>query len=193
MNALLVSALCATALNVQSLEVKKDTIDKYFIDRKEITDFNGRQLEGKTISMYFFAYQKEGDVVNRLHIIKTEEKNISINPKASSVQSPKTEMLTVVDGKEMSAEKLSEIKAEEIVSIDVHKPGSKVAESYGKKGAKGVMVIVTKAAKKEDILIYIVDGKRVSAEVANKISSEGVASMKIDKRSGSSVIEITTK
>ena len=45
MKAILLSLLCTLALNVQSMEIKKDTIDKYVIDKQVIERFNGRQLE----------------------------------------------------------------------------------------------------------------------------------------------------
>ena len=68
MKAILLSLLCTLALNVQSMEIKKDTIDKYVIDKQVIERFNGRQLEGKTISKYIIAYKNAGNVVEKNHI-----------------------------------------------------------------------------------------------------------------------------
>ena len=52
MKALLLSVFCALVMNVQAMEIKKDTIDQYIIDKKVIERFDGTQLEGKTILKY---------------------------------------------------------------------------------------------------------------------------------------------
>ena len=55
MKALLLSVFCALVMNVQAMEIKKDTIDQYIIDKKVIERFDGTQLEGKTILKYIMA------------------------------------------------------------------------------------------------------------------------------------------
>ena len=56
MKTILLSLFCLLALNVKGQEIKKDTIDRYLIDKQVIERFDGSQLEGKTISKYMIAY-----------------------------------------------------------------------------------------------------------------------------------------
>ena len=79
MGTILLSAFCALALNVQSTEIKKDTIDKYVIDKQVVERFDGTQLEGKTISKYIIAYKYAGHVVEKTHVIFTEAASSSVN------------------------------------------------------------------------------------------------------------------
>ena len=82
MKAILLSVLCTLTLNVQSMDVKKDTINKYVIDKQVIERFDGTQLEGKTISKYIIAYRNVGNVVEKNHVIITENKSFSLNGKS---------------------------------------------------------------------------------------------------------------
>lgn len=190
MKMVLLSAFCTLALNVQAMEVKKDTIDKYVIDKQVIERFDGTQLEGKTISKYIVAYKNVGNVIEKNHIIITEEQGTTFNGKPVKIM--KYEGLIIIDGKEATINDLSRLKADEIAKMENYKTGSKVAESYGEKGKKGVIMITTKANKASG-MIYMIDGKRVEKSEVDKLSRDRIASMKIDKKEGASVIEITTK
>lgn len=214
MGTMLLSAFCALALNVQSIEIKKDTIDKYVIDKQVIKRFNGTQLEGKTISKYIIAYEDAGHVVEKTHVIFTEAASTSVNSGTpvkiqlkrkeddavgnmiinlgTPVNGIKYEALVVVDGKEMSPSDFRKMDAKEIFSMTVYKADSKVAKSYGEKGKKGVLWVTTKANKTSEN-IYIIDGRRVDKSEINKLSPDQIASMSVNKKEGNSVIEIRTK
>ena len=196
MGTILLSAFCALALNVQSIEIKKDTIDKYVIDKQVIERFNGSQLEGKTISKYIIAYKDEGNVVEKTHIIYTDSTNSPVGNMIVNLDKPvngqKLETLIVVDGKEMSPSDFSKMDAKEIFSMTVYKADSKVAKSYGEKGRNGVWWITTKANKTSEN-IYIFDGRRVDKSEMDKLSPDRIASMIVNKEEGNSVIEIRTK
>lgn len=63
--------------------------------------------------------------------------------------------LIIVDGKETSSEDFAKLKpessaeyAERFASMEIFKPGSKEAKSYGEKGRNGVIIVKTKGAKK---------------------------------------------
>ena len=63
--------------------------------------------------------------------------------------------LIIVDGKETSPEDFAKLKpessaeyAEKFASMEIFKPGSKEAKSYGEKGRNGVIIVKTKAGKK---------------------------------------------
>ena len=215
MGTILLSAFCALALNVQSTEIKKDTIDKYVIDKQVVERFDGTQLEGKTISKYIIAYKDAGHVVEKTHVILTEAASSSVNLVGSPVNirmkrteddavgrmiinlgTPvngiKYEALIVVDGKEMSPSDFSKMDAKEIFSMTVYKADSKVAKSYGEKGKNGVWWITTQANKTSEN-IYFIDGRRVDKSEMDKLSPDRIASMIVNKEEGNSVIEIRTK
>ena len=60
-----------------------------------------------------------------------------------------TNPIVVVDGKEVSNEKLEKIDPTKIANITVLKAGSKAAKSYGEKGKNGVILVTTKAGGKK--------------------------------------------
>lgn len=201
MGTLLLSAFCALALNFQSAEIKKDTIHKYVIDKQVVENFNGTQLEGKTISKYIIAYKDVGNVVEKNHVIFTGNKTLSISsPGTKDILNGSInkinnyEGLIVVDGKEINRNELNGVvKTGDMVSVDIHKPGSKVADSYGEKGKKGVLMIKTKAGKGNNGIIYFIDGKRVEKTEVDKLLPGKIASIRVNKEDGNSVIDITIK
>ena len=190
MKTILLSVLCTLTLNVQSMEVKKDTIDKYVIDKQIIERFDGTQLEGKTISKYIIAYKNVGNMVEKNHIIITEKHGITLNGKPVKIM--KYEGLIIIDGKEATTNELSQLKAEEIAKMENYKAGSKVAESYGEKAEKGVLWITTKNNKTSEN-IYFIDGRRAEIDEVDKLSPNKIASIKVNKKEGNSVIEVITK
>lgn len=191
MRTILFTVFCALVLNVQAYEIKKDTIDRYIIDKQVVARFNGSQLEGKTISKYMIAYKTVGNVVERNHVIYTGSNKISLNTNGYPSKI-KYEGLIIVNGKEVSNESLGSLKTEDIANMEIYKPGSKVANTYGEKGKNGVMMITTKA-RKDMSNIYIIDGVRAKKADVDKLSPNKIASMSVDKREGISVIEIKTK
>ena len=190
MGTILLSAFCALALNMQSVEIKKDTIDKYVIDKQVIERFNGRQLEGKTISKYIIAYKDAGNVVEKMHFILTGNESVSFSN--TPIKQSKYEGLVIVDGKEMSSDDFSKMNAKDIASMKVYKAGSKVAESYGETGKNGVLWITTKANKTSEN-IYFIDGRRVEKGEVDKLSPDRIASVSVNKEEGNSVVLVVTK
>lgn len=190
MKTILLSLLCLLALNVKGQEIKKDTIDRYLIDKQVIERFDGSQLEGKTISKYMIAYKHIGNIVEKNHIIITEKEGIPMNGKPVKIM--KYEGLIIVDGKETAFNDISNLKADEIASMEIYKADSKVAKSYGEKGKNGVMMITTKTNKTLGN-IYFIDGERVKKEDVDKLSPNKIASMNVSKKEGVSVVDIVTK
>ena len=194
MNKILLLALCIFAFNVQSAEVKQDTIHKYVIDKQVVTDFNGTQLEGKTISKYIIAYKNEGKKVIKNHVIYTEKPTITLQStdQANSLRD-KSNAIIIVDGKEMSQTDFQNIKPENIAGVVIHKAGSEVAKSYGKKGEQGVVMVTTNANKDKGDPTYIIDGKVATRKDLDKLSPEKIASINVNRKEGNGVITITTK
>ena len=100
--------------------------------------------------------------------------------------------LIIVDGKEMTFNDISNLKTDEIASMEIYKADSKVAKSYGEKGKNGVMMITTKTNKTLGN-IYFIDGERVKKEDVDKLSPNKIASMNVSKKEGVSVVDIVTK
>ena len=190
MKTILLSLFCVLALNVKGQEIKKDTIDRYLIDKQVIERFDGSQLEGKTISKYMIAYKHIGNIVEKNHIIITEKEGIPMNGKPVKIM--KYEGLIIVDGKETAFNDISNLKADEIASMEIYKADSKVAKSYREKGKNGVMMITTKTNKTLGY-IYFIDGERVKKEDVDKLSPNKIASMNVSKKEGVSVVDIVTK
>lgn len=195
MRTILLSLFCAFVLNAQSVEVKKDTVDKYVIDKQVIENFDGTQLEGKTISKYMIAYKDARSFVEKIHVIFTIEKSVTINSALTGdLNGAVFEGLIIVDGKEIERKELGNIiKTEDIANVNVFKPGSKIADSYGEKGKNGVLMITTKEGNSVSSNIYFIDGKRVDESEVHKLSSDKIANMTVKKEEGASVIYIVKK
>lgn len=181
------TALCAVAIGTQA-KVANDTIDKYIIDKQPIERFDGSQLEGKRISKYMIAYKQGKGVVEKHHVIYTGDeagKTFTIEGDANGpiVVSKMLGPLIIVDGKEMTHEGLSMIKSEDVASVNVFKPGSEIANSYGEKGNKGVIMVTTKSANVTIVSdpLVIVDGKEISKKELEKINPNDITHMEVIK------------
>lgn len=204
MGVFLLSALCAMFFNTHNEEIRKDTIDRYVIDKQIVENFDGTQLEGKTISKYIIAYKDAGNVVERKHVIFTHKNSLTIGNVAinsttkgnyldgnSLVSGDVFSGIFIVDGKETSVHELVNV-ANDIEHINVFKPGSDVAKSYGEKGNNGVIVVTTKTNKNGGHICFV-DGRRVEKSEVDKLSSDKIESMTVKKEEGTSVIYIVTK
>lgn len=204
MGVFLLSALCAMFFNTHNEEIRKDTIDRYVIDKQIVENFDGTQLEGKTISKYIIAYKDAGSVVERKHVIFTHKNsltigNVAINSTTSRnyldgnslVRGDVFSGIFIVDGKETSVHELVNV-ANDIEHINVFKPGSDVAKSYGEKGNNGVIVVTTRTNKNGGHICFV-DGRRVEKSEVDKLSSDKIESMTVKKEEGTSVIYIVTK
>ena len=153
MRTILLTALCAITIGTQA-KVANDTIDKYIIDKQPVEHFDGSQLEGKRISKYMIAYKQGKGVVERHHVIYTgdeAEKAFTIEGDADGpiVVSKALGALVIIDGEEMTREGLSMIKSEDIAHVEVIKDTDLAAKQWGSKGLNGVIIVTTKAGKKD--------------------------------------------
>ena len=170
MNTIILSSLCALALNVSARPAMPDTVDRYVVDDVKIEKFDGSQLVGKTVRTYdiTIAEDESGKTVYRVHDIHTA-KNIRyyyadvpentgvphvdrINELMAKVKELENNLpvmgtlsgaLCIVDGKETELDTAS-LKTEDIISVIIRKPGSKEALAYGDKGKNGVVFIATR-------------------------------------------------
>lgn len=78
------------------------------------------------------------------------------NTSAGAAQFDIDKHLIIVDGKETSLEEFNKMKpkseaeyVDKFASMEIFKPVSKEAKSYGARGRNGVVVVTTKAGKKD--------------------------------------------
>ena len=130
---LILSSLCALALNVSSAESQQDTVHRYVIDNKKVENFDGSQLQGKTIKSYTVTESKNEsrNVVYELHSIETANSAFSYEKNEKR--------------------------------IEINEPGSKEAATYGEKGEIVIISIVNDKDDTADGKIseplYVIDGK----------------------------------
>lgn len=172
----ILSAVCALALGSSAMTSQADTVNVYMINGEKVTNFDGSQLCGKTVSDYRIgvATNNATGEVSKVHIIKTEE---HVSPlKVNGVQVMGQDVIYVVDGVKTSSLDFIKIKQENIGSMTVCKAGSEEAMEWT--DDENVYVIKFET-KKENI--YIIDGKQVSSDEFSKFKSNDISSMKIYK------------
>lgn len=177
MRTLLLTALCAVAISSQAVEEKRDTVDKYIIDKKAVAHFDGSQLEGKRVQKYMIAYKENGNVVEKNHVIYTDgQASIVLSgavPDNGIIVDNTVEALIVVDGIEVSPESFSKMNAEDIKSMTVLKEKTAVM-LYGDKGRKGVILVETKAGSVKAKPLILVDGHECTSDEIVTIKQEDI-------------------
>lgn len=186
MRILLILGICASAMVANAQTAQKVTVNKYSIDGEPVYDFNGSQLNGKTIDRYRIDTMPPLDEnkVIVIHQILTTDFKRPDGPSLKVRVEPGGSMpLTIVDGVESAVMPTPE----EINSVEVLKPNSPEAARYGEKGKNGVVVITTKSRKPTSTTIYIIDGQKsteadMKALEQNKIKSVDVVKGKAAKK-----------
>lgn len=80
---LLLSALMATAPITGEISEKADTINRFTIDGKAVSNFDGSQLVGLSIANYDITFSKEKEKVVRNHKITTVRNKDKTNDKSA--------------------------------------------------------------------------------------------------------------
>lgn len=172
----ILSAVCALALGASAITSQADTVNVYMINGEKVTDFDGSQIVGKTISNYRIgvATNNATGEVSKVHIIETEEHVSSFVVNGNYAIGK--DVLYVVDGVKTSSLDFIKIKQENIGSITVCKAGSKEAMEWTDDENVNVIKFET---KKENV--YIIDGKQVSSDEFSKLKPKDLSAMKIYK------------
>ena len=201
MKRLILTAIFAALLaSVGSAQTTK-TADKYIVDGKEVTHFDGSQLKGKII----LNYNLDSTLTGVVHQIKTSDGlkndidkaqhwNFYVQKKPGKQFKGKFQIrnpyagtpIYVVDGV-VKKDGLVGISPDHIVSVTVHKPGSKVALDYGNDGKNAVVVITT--GKKSGV-VYLIDGKEVAADQVKNLSSEQIKQIVISKKGSKGALKL---
>ncbi len=161
MRTLLILGLCATAMVANARTAKTDTVNRYIINGQTISNFNGTQLQGKTVTSYNVATENERNRVVVTHNITTdiaEQKPAqSSTPNFSFVNRGDNNSedylqpfwhwstLKIVDGVEVA--EIPAYKLKDIASASVYGSWSPEAKKYGEKGKNGVVIVETRASK----------------------------------------------
>ena len=176
MRTLLILGLCATAMVANAQTAKTEIVNKYYIDGEPIYDFNGSQLNGKTVANYKVDTMPplpSRDKVIIIHQIQTTDYKAPNGPAIKVDVEPSGGMpLIIVDGVEsLTAPTPTDIKA-----VEIYTQNSPEAAKYGERAKNGIMVITSKSGNSIPNTIYIIDGKKsteadMKALDQNKIKS----------------------
>lgn len=151
MTSIILSTICALALNAAPVPVQADTLHVFIIDSQPVPNFDGSQLVGKTISYYNVSRNKMGDAPVVFHSIGTvggvaqpgvaifsvDEKTnapsgdvtvVSLGEKISvRTNSPSMsadEIVYIVDGRMTASDDFKKLDPKDIKSIEVMKDSS---------------------------------------------------------------------
>lgn len=173
---LIAVAICAVAVGAEARTVKSDTVNQYVIDNHKVANFDGSQLNGKTVAKYSIETTNSGKNVVKVHKITTTGsaqagdgdvqnvyayKQVSDNNEQVVVvgygRQAKTpigivnlpgaeDLMLIVDGVEVSTDEFKNMSPNDIESMEVLKDSS--AKKYTDKEGVGVILITTKAKGK---------------------------------------------
>lgn len=150
MTSIILTTICALALNAASIPAQADTNDIYLIDLTKVENFNGSQLAGKTIRAYSIQRENVGGVPTRIHFITTktdgaqnpvvaifdndfnnatsvtvgEKSQPSISVRTTDPSLSADDIVYIVDGKQISTEEFKKLDPKNIKAIEVMKGSS---------------------------------------------------------------------
>ena len=116
------------------------------VDGKESSNEEMALIKSEDVaSVYVF---EPGSEVAKSYGEKGSKGVIKVTTKSANVTIV-SDPLVIVDGKEISKKELEKINPNDITHMEVIKNGSKAAEQWGSKGLNGVIIVTTKASKKD--------------------------------------------
>lgn len=199
-----ITIFCAALFMASSSAQTSKTTEKYIIDGREITNFDGSQLKDKVI----LDYKIEPGTECFVHRITTADslKNLKVkldgwkndipkifdegeNKGKYKLVIKKDKLLYIVDGVEKK-NGLEGIDLTNIASVTVFKPGSKEALSYGEAGKNGVVIIKT---RKEDHIVYTINGKNATKIEVDKLSPNLIKNVIVMKKGSKAAVKLAGK
>lgn len=213
MKKIIIIAVCAILHGTTALSQTADNATVYIINGEKITNFDGSQLKGKTVTEYRIGTAEKDGKQTTVHFIDVSDGTNADSPytkgkvihisesaykmaemdadfnkvKEGSDNSGLKDALIYVDGKEYDG-KLSDLNGKDIKSVNIYKAGSDLAKSHGEKGKNGLIMITTKA--KLANTVYLIDGKRVEEDAAKKISPKDIKAITVLKHGSKEAIEL---
>lgn len=189
----ILSALCALTLSGNIATAQADTLNVYMINGDKITNFDGSQLVGKTVSEYRIgiATNNATKEVTKIHMIKTIDQQLTIKPNSDNTVN---NVIYVIDGVEASSMDFIQTKQSKIGTMTICKAGSKEALEWT--DDENVNVIKLETSKAANVYvdnIYIVGGKEVSSEEFMKLKPKDLAAMTIYKAGSKEALKWTDR
>ena len=204
MKRFIITIFCAALFMASSSAQTSKTTEKYIIDGREITNFDGSQLKDKVI----LDYKIEPGTECFVHRITTADslKNLKVKLDGWNIDIPKIfnegenkgkyklvikkdKLLYIVDGVEKK-NGLEGIDLTNIASVTVFKPGSKEALSYGEAGKNGVVIIKT---RKEDHIVYTINGKNATKIEVDKLAPNLIKNVIVMKKGSKAAVKLAGK
>ena len=204
MKRFIITIFCAAFFMASSSAQTSKTTEKYIIDGREITNFDGSQLKDKVI----LDYKIEPGAECFVHRITTVDslKNLKVKLDGWKIDIPKIfdegenkgkcklvikkdKLLYIVDGVEKK-NGLEGIDLTNIASVTVFKPGSKEALSYGEAGKNGVVIIKT---RKEDHIVYTINGKNATKIEVDKLTPNLIKNVIVMKKGSKAAVKFAGK
>ncbi|MFC2655119.1 MAG: energy transducer TonB [Segatella salivae] len=204
MKRFIITIFCAALFMASSSAQTSKTTEKYIIDGREITNFDGSQLKYKVI----LDYKIEPGTECFVHRITTADslKNLKVKLDGWKIDIPKIfdegankgkcklvikkdKLLYIVDGVEKK-NGLEGIDLTNIASVTVFKPGSKEALSYGEAGKNGVVIIKT---RKEDHIVYTINGKKATKIEVDKLTPNLIKNVIVMKKGSKAAVKLAGK
>ena len=204
MKRFIITIFCAAFFMASSSAQTSKTTEKYIIDGREITNFDGSQLKDKVI----LDYKIEPGTECFVHRITTADslKNLKVKLDGWKIDIPKIfdegankgkyklvikkdKLLYIIDGVEKK-NGLEGIDLTNIASVTVFKPGSKEALSYGEAGKNGVVIIKT---RKEDHIVYTINGKKATKIEVDKLTPNLIKNVIVMKKGSKAAVKLAGK
>ncbi len=201
MKRFIITIFCAALFMVSSSAQTSKTTEKYIIDGREITNFDGSQLKDKVILDYKIepgtecfvhrittadGVKKSNKVVDITRIEIPNQADEGANKGKYKIVIKKDKLLYIVDGVEKK-NGLESIDPTNIASVTVFKPGSKEALSYGEAGKNGVVIIKT---RKEDHIVYIINGKNATKIEVDKLAPNLIKNVIVMKKGSKAAVKL---
>ena len=204
MKRFIITIFCAALFMASSSAQTSKTTEKYIIDGREITNFDGSQLKDKVILDYKIepgtecfvhrittadGVKKSNKVVDITRIEIPNQADEGANKGKCKIVIKKDKLLYIVDGVEKKSG-LESIDPTNIASVTVFKPGSKEALSYGEAGKNGVVIIKT---RKEDHIVYTINGKKATKIEVDKLAPNLIKYIIVMKKGSKAAVKFAGK
>ncbi|MBP5364877.1 MAG: hypothetical protein J6Y82_03000 [Bacteroidales bacterium] len=211
MKAILVIMLCVMTLHAEARSSKSDEINKYIVDGKAVSSFDGSQLKGKIIADYSVKTEKQGKEVVNTHVITTiapaDIKGIGSGPMTDNFTS---EALTISDLSGIKIRKSGDMSKvmipdknidkvvfvvdgektdnkrlpENVESIEIKKGDPEMIKKYGEDAQYGVVFITTKGGAKYNQTLYFLDDEPITETEFKSLVPKDIDAIEIIKDNG---------
>lgn len=170
MTNIILSTVCALALNAASLSAQADTADIYLIDYVKVENFNGSQLARKVIYSYTIKRETVNGVPTRLHFINT-----GVMKDGKIVYDPSSQPAVLLYDEDFNNG----------TAVSVGKPNTSSVDFSGGLQVSSLTPRTAEAEPSAVNAIYIVDETVVSEEEFKNLDPRNISSISIAKGASS--------